>query len=97
MWCLIGQERAVDLLRRSLERDSIAHAYLVTGAAHSGKMTLALQLAQALNCPEAEPPCGECASCQKIDQGKHADVQVIRLAADMVPNHVGIYSNNSAA
>jgi len=44
-----------------------------------GKMTLAVNLAQALNCEAAELPCGECTSCQKIASGKHADVQVIGL------------------
>jgi DNA polymerase-3 subunit delta' len=42
-------------------------------------MTLALDLAQALNCPGAEPPCGQCDACQKIASGKHADVRVIGL------------------
>jgi len=40
-------------------------------------MTLALELARAVNCEAAEPPCGECASCEKIALGKHADVQII--------------------
>jgi DNA polymerase-3 subunit delta' len=47
-----------------------------------GKMTLALELAQALNCEAAEPPCGECDPCQKVAAGKHADVQVIGLSAN---------------
>jgi len=42
-------------------------------------MTLALNLAQALNCQATEPPCGECASCQRIALANHADVQVIGL------------------
>ena len=45
-------------------------------------MTLALNLAQALNCEADEPPCGECTSCQKIASGKHADVQVIGLTSN---------------
>ncbi len=45
-------------------------------------MTLALNLAQALNCPAAEPPCGQCLSCQKIAAAKHADVQIIGLSRD---------------
>jgi len=57
----------------------MAHAYLLVGPPHVGKMTLALNLAQALNCQGAEPPCGLCDACQKIDSGKHADVQVIGL------------------
>jgi len=69
----------VSLLQRSLERETVAHAYLFIGPPHVGKMTLALNLAQALNCEADEPPCGECASCQKIASAKHADVQIIGL------------------
>ncbi len=82
MWQVIGQTRAVSLLQRSLEMDSLAHAYLFIGPAHVGKMTLALNLAQALNCQAAEPPCGQCASCQKVASAKRADVQIIGLNHD---------------
>lgn len=79
MWTVIGQSRAVSLLQRSLERGSIAHAYLLVGPPHVGKMTLARDLARAVNCEGTEPPCGVCDSCQKIASGKHADVQTIGL------------------
>lgn len=82
MWQVVGQSRAVSLLQRGLEKGSLAHAYLFTGPPHVGKMTLALELAQALNCLAASPPCGQCASCQKIASAKHADVQIIALASD---------------
>ncbi len=82
MWQVIGQTRAVSLLQRSLEGGFLAHAYLFVGAAHVGKMTLALNLAQALNCEAVEPPCGECTCCQKIASAKHADVQIISLSQD---------------
>ena len=82
MWQVIGQSRAVSLLQRSLEREALAHAYLFVGPPHVGKMTLALNLAQALNCEAAEPPCGMCDSCQKIASVKHADVQVIGLTSN---------------
>jgi len=80
VWNVIGQPRAVSLLQRSLQMDSLAHAYLFCGPAHVGKMTLALNLAQALNCETAEPPCGQCIICQKITSARHADVQIIGLA-----------------
>lgn len=80
MWQVIGQHKAVSLLQRSLEKGSLAHAYLFMGPPHVGKMTLAVNLAQAVNCQIDEPPCGECSSCQKIAQQKHADVQFIGLA-----------------
>ena len=82
MWQVVGQTKAVSLLQRSLEREAVAHAYLLVGPPHVGKMTLALDLAKALNCEASEPPCGVCDSCQKIALAKHADVQIIGLTRD---------------
>ena len=80
MWQVIGQDRAVALLRRSLKSNSLAHAYLFVGPPHVGKMTLALNLAQALNCETVEVPCGQCPPCQRIISGRHADVQTMVLS-----------------
>jgi len=60
----------------------MAHAYLLVGPPHIGKMTLAINLAQALNCEADEPPCGECVSCQKIASAKHPDIQIIGLTSN---------------
>ncbi len=70
------------MLRRGLGEGTLSHAYLLAGPAHVGKMTLAVNLAQALNCESVQPPCGECLPCRKTASGKHADVQVIHL----IPN-----------
>jgi DNA polymerase-3 subunit delta' len=64
-WQIIGHEWAV------------AHAVLFTGPPKIGKTQLALALAQALNCRQAAPPCGQCSSCLKIQQRVHPDVRVI--------------------
>ena len=75
MWQVIGQDKILALLKRSLKERNIAHAYLFVGPHHVGKRTLALNLAQALNCDDLEqPPCGQCRSCLRIAAGKHADV-----------------------
>jgi DNA polymerase-3 subunit delta' len=79
MWKTIGQEKAIALLKHALAADNTAHAYLLIGPAHIGKLTLALDLAKALNCPESDPPCGNCTSCQRIAGGKHADVIITDL------------------
>ena len=79
VWQTVGQSRVVSLLQRSLERGAVAHAYLMVGPPHVGKMTLALDLARVVNCQGDEPPCGVCDACQKIASGGHADVQVIGL------------------
>lgn len=80
MWQVIGQSRIVSLLQHGLEMGTLVHAYLFIGPPHVGKMTMALQLAQALNCEAVERPCLECTSCQKISMMNHADVQVIGLS-----------------
>lgn len=75
------------VLKKSLESGQLSHAYLFTGPAGIGKMTLAIDLARAVNCQAAQPPCGECFSCTRILEGKHADVQVLKLnPADDVEN-----------
>ncbi|MFC1910500.1 ATP-binding protein, partial [Chloroflexota bacterium] len=70
------------LLQRSLEQGSLSHAYLFVGPPHVGKMTLALNLAQALNCESVDRPCGNCLPCQKIASGKHADVVIVGIGQD---------------
>lgn len=96
MWQVIGQPRAVVLLKQGLEAGNLAHAYLFVGPHHVGKMTLALSLAQALNCEAEDRPCGKCPSCQRIAAGKHADVQTIKLiknrdsASDKLKTEIGI-------
>jgi len=77
MWRTAGQDRIIGFLSDSMERRSLAHAYLLVGPPHIGKMTLALDLASALNCGEGTPPCGSCRACQRIQQGKYPDVIVI--------------------
>jgi len=79
MWQVIGQDKILSLLNYSLKTDAIAHAYLIVGPRHVGKGTLAFNLAQALNCDGPKPPCGQCRSCQRILEGKHADVNPIGL------------------
>jgi DNA polymerase-3 subunit delta' len=76
-WQVIGHDWAVDLLQQGLAADRVAHALLFTGPAQIGKTQLALALAQALNCRQAEPPCGQCAPCLKIRRGVHPDVRVL--------------------
>lgn len=82
MWQVVGHKKVLSLLQRGLEQNNLSHAYLLVGPPHVGKMTLAVNLAQALNCEAKKSPCSECASCQRIATGKHADVQVIGLASD---------------
>jgi len=81
MWQTIGHAKIIDLLQRAISQGSLSHAYLLAGPAQVGKMTLARDLAMTLNCGEQpeQRPCGQCSSCNKILEGKHADVQIVAL------------------
>jgi DNA polymerase-3 subunit delta' len=79
MWQVVGHETALALLENSLKIERLSHAYLFVGPQRVGKMTLALNLAQALNC-EAEKddrPCGSCSQCRRIFDRIHTDVRML--------------------
>ncbi len=79
MWQIVGHDRVIRLIQKSIEANRISHAYLLSGPRQVGKFTFAREFAKALNCLEPGSPCGRCRSCQKIDRGVHPDVQVIDL------------------
>ena len=80
MWQVYGQDHITRQLETSLTEGRLAHAYLLVGPPHVGKMALAINLAQAVNCLEgAGAPCGNCAQCTRISQGIHADVRVVAV------------------
>jgi DNA polymerase-3 subunit delta' len=66
----------------ALDRGHFAHAYLLVGPPHVGKDTLALQMAQAVNCLREDPPCGQCIQCRRIERDIHPDVQRIAPTQD---------------
>ena len=68
-----GNAEIVQRLREMLARDHLPHAVVLAGGEGAGKYTLALMLAQAMNClnpPKAGLPdfCGQCANCTRIAQ-----------------------------
>ena len=70
-----GQPRAVDLLRRALASDRVAHAYAFVGPTGSGRTTTALAFAAALACRAGG--CGRCRACALVAARQHPDVHVI--------------------
>ena len=76
-----GNTETVHRLRDMLARNRFAHAVILSGARGSGKYTLALMLAQALNClvptqTDGLPDfCGHCANCRRIAQSADLDAR----------------------
>ena len=74
---LLGNQRLRDNLTKSLARGRIAHFYLISGPAGSGKHTLAKLLAKAIFCQDSHKPCGKCLPCRKVNSGNHPDLITI--------------------
>lgn len=75
---ILGQDQAIQVLRRAVQADKLAHAYLFCGPLGVGKATSAVRLAAALNCENVPGEgCETCLSCHKIQQGIHPDLVVI--------------------
>jgi len=73
---VIGQDRAIGVLRRSIATEKVAHAYLFSGIEGCGKRKTALAFIQAVFCGKEEA-CGVCPSCRKLASGQHPDLHVL--------------------
>jgi DNA polymerase III subunit delta' len=70
-----GNKDAVSRLREMLARNRFPHAVILAGPAGSGKYTLSLMLAKAMNCQgplsDGLPDfCGQCSNCIRIAQAE---------------------------
>jgi DNA polymerase-3 subunit gamma/tau len=80
---LVGQEHVVRALVNALENNRLHHAFLFTGTRGVGKTTIARILAKALNCQTGvtADPCGLCAACREIDEGRFVDLLEVDAAS----------------
>ena len=86
-WNLLGHDWAVDMLKQHISREALRHAYLFTGPPGLGRRTLALRLAQALNCtqpPAPGQPCGDCRDCRQIEAMTHPDLSVVQAETILI-------------
>ena len=80
---LVGQDRAVETLRRAArgEDHAMSHAWLVVGPPGSGRSNAARAFAAALQCERpggVEAGCGRCNGCRTALSGAHPDVTLVR-------------------
>ncbi len=78
-----GQEHVLQALINALDNDRLHHAYLFTGTRGVGKTTIARILSKCLNCEKgvSSVPCGECSSCNEIDEGRFIDLIEVDAAS----------------
>ena len=95
---VIGQAHVSDTLKKALQSDKLAHAYLFCGPRGVGKTTCARILAKVVNCQspiDKHTPCGNCTSCKtfednasfnifELDAASNNSVENIRSLIDQV-------------
>jgi DNA polymerase III subunit gamma/tau len=81
---MVGQEHVLRALANALDSGKVHHAFLFTGTRGVGKTTIARILAKSLNCETAgvsSNPCGVCAACREIDEGRFVDLIEVDAAS----------------
>lgn len=90
---IVGQEKALHILKGSIVKNRIAHAYLFAGEEGTGKRLTAINFAKVLNCQKRVTGselgvkneidcCDKCPSCIKTDKAIHPDVLFIKPGGD---------------
>jgi len=80
---MVGQEHILRALINALDEQRLHHAYLFTGTRGVGKTTVARIFAKSLNCETGitSKPCGECAACKEIAEGRFIDLIEVDAAS----------------
>ncbi|KYN88694.1 DNA polymerase III subunit gamma/tau [Vibrio cidicii] len=80
---VVGQSHVLTALENALAHNRLHHAYLFSGTRGVGKTTIGRLFAKGLNCETGitSQPCGQCATCQEIDQGRFVDLLEIDAAS----------------
>ena len=80
---MVGQEHVLRALSNALDSGRLHHAFLFTGTRGVGKTTIARILAKSVNCEQgiSATPCGECATCREIDEGRFVDLIEVDAAS----------------
>jgi DNA polymerase-3 subunit gamma/tau len=72
---VLGQDHITKALRNAVREGRVGHAYLFSGPRGTGKTSTARILAKVLNCdaPVDGEPCGTCANCVAVAEGRVTD------------------------
>ncbi|MDQ1143359.1 MAG: DNA polymerase III subunit delta' [Bacillus sp. (in: firmicutes)] len=74
------QPTVLKMLKNSLVKNRVAHAYLFEGMRGTGKKEIGLLLTKSIYCEnviDGYKPCESCTNCRRINSGNHPDVHIV--------------------
>jgi len=77
---IVGQERAIKILTKSLKENRICSSYIFIGSEGTGKKLAAIEFTKAVNClnlSEDSEACEDCQSCIEITKQCSPDLKII--------------------
>jgi DNA polymerase-3 subunit delta' len=77
-WPIIGHQKIVKFLQKSIKNNKISHAYLFYGPKNVGKKTVAKYFALSLICQDQKRPCLKCENCKAFLKDVYPDAFWIR-------------------
>jgi len=77
---IVGNKIIINSMQAAIRHGHIGHAYIIDGAAGSGKRLLASIFTAAILCEDLfdADPCGKCISCITLQSGNHPDAVFVR-------------------
>ena len=77
---IVGQERAIKILIKSLKENKISSSYIFVGSEGTGKKLTAIEFTKAVNCLNLNKDleaCEDCQSCSEISKQRSPDLKII--------------------
>ncbi|WP_281280948.1 DNA polymerase III subunit delta' [Robertmurraya kyonggiensis] len=84
------QPNVLKMLKNSIQKGRLAHAYLFEGMRGTGKKEISLLLSKSLFCTnpiEGYIPCETCHNCKRINSGNHPDIHVVEPDGASIKKH----------
>lgn len=84
---IVGQDEIKSFIKKSVIKEKVSHAYIISGEKGSGKGEVAALFAATLQCTSEyeiwdestiNRPCGNCVSCKQMESGNQPDVITIQ-------------------
>lgn len=88
---VVGQAHVSQTLKKALQTDHLAHAFLFCGPRGVGKTTCARILAKVINCQDVTPnfePCGKCDSCRSFNENASFNIMELDAASNNSVEHI---------